>query len=110
MASAGASGHSTLTPSCNRLIQKKWDDRLLKVHRDRVSGVYLGMKQSGVNQLLYFPIFFQFPVATQYQVLSGQWEAEGICAHQAELKEAKGRSSVSTTDTVSAYLKGASFL
>lgn len=36
MASAGASGHSTVAPSCNRLLQKKWDERTFQSHKERV--------------------------------------------------------------------------
>jgi len=36
MASAGATGHSTVTPSCNRLLQKKWNDKKFQAHKDRV--------------------------------------------------------------------------
>ena len=36
MASAGASGNSTLTPSCNRLLQRKWDEKRLQAHKERV--------------------------------------------------------------------------
>lgn len=46
MASAGASGHSTLMPSCNRLLQKKWDDRKFQEHKDRLRK----MKSSVDNQ------------------------------------------------------------
>lgn len=46
MASAGASGHSTMTPSCNRLLQKKWDDKRLYEHKERLRT----MKASVDNQ------------------------------------------------------------
>lgn len=36
---ASASGSSTLTPSCNRLLQKKWDDRKQKEHRERLHSI-----------------------------------------------------------------------
>ena len=36
MASAGASGKSTVTPSANRLLQRKWDERKYREHQDRV--------------------------------------------------------------------------
>ncbi|KAL5473896.1 hypothetical protein EMCRGX_G028460 [Ephydatia muelleri] len=31
-----ASGHSTVTPSCNRLLEKKWDERKLQQHREKL--------------------------------------------------------------------------
>lgn len=37
MASAGASGHSTVTPSSNRLLQRKWDEQRFHAHKQRVS-------------------------------------------------------------------------
>ena len=39
MASAGASGKSTVTPSANRLLQRKWDERKYREHQDRVRSV-----------------------------------------------------------------------
>lgn len=35
MASAG--GNSTVLPPANRKLQRKWDERRLQEHRDRVS-------------------------------------------------------------------------
>lgn len=31
-----ASGHSTATPSCNRLLERKWDERKLQQHREKL--------------------------------------------------------------------------
>lgn len=48
-----ASGHSTVTPSCNRLLEKKWDERKLQQHREKVGGACMLL-----NKLCRWRVFF----------------------------------------------------